>query len=99
MRETIVESGQNPVDVAVQAFGTPDGLGTLCALNGLEYDADLSPGQVILLPEPDAGNGVRAYLEQRGVRVNSHLDADETEALATNDGEIIGTNDNEIIRT
>ncbi|RKR83183.1 hypothetical protein BDD43_3385 [Mucilaginibacter gracilis] len=52
MKQITTESGQSIIDIAMQEYGTPEALVTICADNALEYDADLMPGQSLNIREP-----------------------------------------------
>ncbi|MGJ1198835.1 hypothetical protein ACR777_05365 [Sphingobacterium spiritivorum] len=95
MRNVIVESGQHLVDVAVQEFGTADGLKIICELNNLEYDDDLQPGQSLILPDLDPDNRIQAYFKTKNIGLNSHIEDSTLQVLSTNDDQLIVNNDNE----
>ena len=97
MRTVIVESGQSIIDIAVQEFGTADGLKTLCDLNGLDYDQDLDPGMRLTLPDLDPDNRVQQYMHLKKFQVTSHIDEEDIGLLVTNEDEDIITNDNNLI--
>lgn len=46
-----VEAGQTLPDIAIQCCGSLTAWSTLAALNGLGLTADLTPGQMLLLPD------------------------------------------------
>ena len=98
MRTITIEEGQNLIDIAVQEFGTADGLSTICDLNDLEFDEDLKPGQILVLPDLDPDNDIQAYFASEGIKVNSHTISLDVEVLATNDDEIITDNDNNALQ-
>lgn len=92
-RKIIVEFGQSLVDIAVQEFGTADGLSVICELNNLEFDDDLDSGQILILPDRDPDNDIQQYFNGQGTMVNSHLEPLDVTVLSTNDDEIITDND------
>lgn len=98
MRTLTVEYGQTLVDIAVQAFGTADGLSTICNLNDLEFDEDLPAGLLLILPDADLNNDVLQYMINKNVKVNSHLTEQELEVLSVDDNEPIVDNDNNYLQ-
>lgn len=92
-RQVIVEYGQSLVDICIECEGTADALSAICELNNLEYDADLHPGQVLLLPELNPDNDIQQYYIAQGIRVNSHHIPGDIELLGTNDEEVFGDDD------
>ena|SRR5690606_24563994 len=95
MTQVTVESGQSIVDIAVQELGSSEGLKVICDLNNLEYDDDLYPGQVLILPDRDLNNAIQSYFKSKNIMVNSHIDESLVEVLGTNDDQPITTNINE----
>jgi hypothetical protein len=91
MRTIAVEEGQTLVNIAVQKLGNADGLTAICLLNDLEFDADLTAGTVLQLPDvlinDVAAADIVNYFEDKAIVVNSHLTAEALELLATNDDE------------
>lgn len=98
MRSIQVEEGQNLIDIAVQELGSADGLKAICDLNDLEYDEDLQPGQILVLPDLDPDNDIQTYFAAEGIKINSHTIAQDIEVLATNDDEVITDNDNNALQ-
>jgi hypothetical protein len=74
MPSILIEDGQNLLDAAMQAYGSPDGLFWLIGQNpALQHegvDTYLTPGQeVLFLVQPD--NPVQAQYLLRGTVVNT----------------------------
>ena len=51
MKTILVESGQNMIDIAIQEYGRLEAVETVWTDNALAQDADLYPGQQLLIRE------------------------------------------------
>lgn len=51
MRQAVVHSGQSVFDIAIQHCGSVDAAYDVAVLNSLPLDAELLPGQTLLIPE------------------------------------------------
>lgn len=79
MKLITVESGQNLIDIALQEYGTPEALVTICADNALEYDANLVPDQALAIRQTGVDKidfinmTVLAEYQKAGLVINSGI--------------------------
>lgn len=69
MKKTIkVQINQSLYDVALQHYGTLEGLTHLVNDNQIDWDANLSPGQLLIVRQPaDSEAKIVAYLKARNI--------------------------------
>lgn len=80
--KVIVLTGQTLMDVALQVYGSAEGVFTLAAENGLEVTDMLRPGQVLeYQPEQVLNKGVAQYYATRGVCPATAFDGSQTERI------------------
>lgn len=76
MKTVIVEEGQNIMDIAIQEYGKADAFVDVCDDNNLEYDAVLTPGQVLNIKDTSVNEDVdfKNYLKQKNITVVSRTE-------------------------
>jgi hypothetical protein len=85
----IVHYGQTLIDIAIQEYGSLAAVFQLAKDNGLEVDADLVPGTVLMIndtptySDPDLVN----YFKRNGIKINQGQLNLDIEILSTNDNE------------
>jgi len=82
--------GQNLMDIAIQQFGSAASLIELAAANNLPIDADLQPGETVIIPDTHPANAIPVfadYLIQNNQIVVSGESPADLEILITNEGE------------
>lgn len=83
MIEVKVKYGQTLVDVALEQYGCEEGIITLAADNALAIDAELTPGQILLLqstlPVISVNNQtIATYFKTNKVGINSGIEPIES---------------------
>jgi len=75
MRQVIVQQGQTIVDIALQEYGSVEGLFALLEANQtLDLDSQLEPGQKVLVREEDVVNSdIVNYYQRNNINVVSSL--------------------------
>jgi len=75
MRQVIVQQGQTIVDIALQEYGSVEGLFALLEANQtLDLDSQLEPGQKVLVREEDVVNSdIVNYYQRNNISVVSSL--------------------------
>ena len=78
MIEVIVKYGQTLFDIALEQYGCEEGIITLAEDNALAIDAELTPGQILLvqstLPVISANNQtIATYFKTNKVHINSQF--------------------------
>lgn len=72
MKELVVTEGQSMLDLALQLYGSTEGLLDLCLLNNLSVNERLTPGQRILYDESKIRNtSAVAFYKREFPRVNT----------------------------
>ncbi|WP_443937096.1 LysM peptidoglycan-binding domain-containing protein [Pedobacter sp. MW01-1-1] len=95
-----VQSGQTLMDIAVQYYGSANGLIELTQDNGLTLSDEVFPGQSLTIRETIPTNSVGLfadYLAETKTVIVSNQAETNFEVLATNDEEGISDNDNNAI--
>jgi len=85
-----VQYGQTLLDLAIQNFGSAASLMDLAAANNLPIDAELQPGDTVIIPDeyPDSAIPVFAdYMKASNKIVVSGQSPAAVEIIITNDGE------------
>lgn len=89
--------GQSLMDLAIQLYGSASALVDLANDNGLALDAEVQPGQELIVRAdyPDSAVGLFAdYISENNIVVVSGDQVNALEVLVTHDDNPIGTNDN-----
>jgi len=75
MRQVIVQQGQTIVDIALQEYGSVEGLFAFLEANQtLDLDSELEPGQKVLVREEDVVNSdIVNYYQRNNISVISSL--------------------------
>lgn len=80
--KVVVLAGQTLTDIALQVYGSAEGVFTLATENGLEVTDALWPGQVLeYQPENVLNKGVAQYYATRGVCPATAFDENLTERI------------------
>jgi hypothetical protein len=53
MKTITVKDGQNIYDIALQHAGSVEAVGAICNANDIAFDADLIPGNTLMIPSID----------------------------------------------
>jgi len=75
MKQVIVQQGQTIVDIALQEYGSVEGLFAFLEANqNLDLDSQLEPGQKVLVREEDVVNSdIVNYYQRNNINVVSSL--------------------------
>lgn len=85
-----IQYGQTLMDLAIQQFGSAASLVELAAANNLPIDADIQPGQNIIIPDDMPVNAIPVfadYINQSGKVIISGESPAAVQLIITNDGE------------
>ena len=85
-----VQYGQSLMDIAIQYFGSAASLFELANANNLPMDADVQPGQSIIIPDDYPASAILVfadYMRESKKVVVSGLSPAAVEILITNDGD------------
>ena len=67
----IVQQGQCLLDIALQEYGSAEGVVMLMRDNGLELDADIAPGTSLVIRNTPINKAVKEYFASKRIKVAS----------------------------
>ncbi|QSS96580.1 hypothetical protein [Psychroflexus sp. ALD_RP9] len=86
MNEVKVISGQSVFDIAIQVYGTIEGLSLLCLENNISITEELVPGQLLQVPEFEkAKKEIVNYFENRNIKPATALTQAQKAITVTQD--------------